>query len=505
MSVIQPGNTLTGKISAGRSLSVTVGSGGTAYVSRFRNGAMIDQTILTSGQSQTFGPYNLDVQNSVAAIGATVTVTEKEALQGLAPSLTGSFTFATLPAASSVPASTSAYTSDVGPVTSNGVIWKASGSGSAYLGQVATGSRLLQFTATANKQIMTRTPCWARDNISSVSVAFANWYSAASVAPSNGTEAVLGSGAITVTAAIEYPVGNYMRLPFSGTIQGTIPAGNTLFSDTTALPTPIPSGAQFWVRAWANNPDGTIVTPYGAGTQSNIGVTTADLTVTAGTITANDFAYTPLAIIGMTTKPSIALVGDSRVVGVGDIPSGFPYYRGYLERLLGPSFATLNLGCGGDRAMWANVNYAKRGALLQYCSHIVCNYGINDIGTALHTAAQVHTDLQTLFALSTFAGKPTWQTAIEPKSTSTDSFVTETNQTTATYNGVIITFNNTLRAGIAGIQGVIDPTQYEQSIATPGVWQAPNGIAQTSDGLHQNQVCSLRVQSLAPIAGLFTR
>ena len=214
----------------------------------------------------------------------------------------------------------------------------------------------------------------------------------------------------------------------------------------------------------------------------------------------------------------MALVGDSRLVGVGDTYNAATYLRGHVEKMLGggKQVGVLNIAAFADRVQWYLSSNTNRSALLQYCSHILCNYGTNDIQAGGQSAATTHTRLQTLFSATSanITGKPIYQTTLEPQSTSTDSFVTEANQTTVSSNAARVTFNVTLRGGIANVMGNIDwAILFEESSAKTGVWRAsdgdvliPSGQALVADGVHLNPYGTLRVQALGqPISQLFTR
>lgn len=370
----------------------------------------------------------------------------------------------------------------------------------AYTGLVATTGLVPDNRNVGAQQEMARTPHFARDNIASPQLVYPNYYVAAFTTPTNGTEAACGSNTATIAAAIEYPVGVYWPATFSGASTGTIPAGGTLVSD--AVPgVSIPNRAQFWVRTWLSNADCILYNSYpNFGNQLNFGATVANLTVTSGTIASQTAAgYGPVAIIGSTRKPTFGLAGDSRVVGLGDTPDG-NLVRGYLARAVCADFACVNIGTGTDRAMWAAANYTQRSKIVAYTSIDIVNYGINDINSAAQTAAQTHASLQTLYALPAFTGKQIWQTTLEPIGvTSTDAYVTETNQTVGATNGVRVTFNDTLKGGVAVVSGVIDTARTLESLTTSGKWQAPNGNAITSDGAHANIRGNIQAQSQALI------
>lgn len=76
------------KLRAGRSLTVTAGPTATAYVIRGTDPSRAETSVAAS-QSQTFGPFNLDVQYSISAISGGADYTEQEALVSLSSGPSG--------------------------------------------------------------------------------------------------------------------------------------------------------------------------------------------------------------------------------------------------------------------------------------------------------------------------------------------------------------------------------------------------------------------------------
>lgn len=403
------------------------------------------------------------------------------------------------------------YNPDTGQAWAQGasIILPVPASSGTYLGQIATGALVCYNFTTSSHQQMTRTGHYARDNITSLQVAFPNWYVAIAA---SGAETALGTATATIEAAIEYPIGVFNRVTFSnGQITGNIPALTTTLSDPISIT--IPSGALFFVRNFYTNTDGLVTCSSGMGSQSNEGNALSNLVVTAGAIANNNFCYPPCAIVAQTTKSSIGLVGDSRLVGSGETFNALFYYRGHVQRIIGPTHAYMCVASFSDQLQWAVASYTQRNLLLQYVSHIVCDYGYNDMQTGGQTPANTLSKLQTLYGFSNIVGKKIWQMTLEPGATSTDAFITEANQTPVTSNANRISFNASLRAGIASVQGIIDWTgPVEESFTTSGVWQAPTGTgtpvptsAITTDGVHLNTFGCLRVQSIGPQIPTFSR
>ena len=360
-----------------------------------------------------------------------------------------------------------------------------------YLGQVATSTVIPASSTTGNKQMMTRSPHWARDNIYSLQLVYANWYMTGSPVAET-----VGQGPIDIQAAIEYPEGTITRVKFSGENQGLIPVGENLITDE--LPVVIPYGAKFWVRTWYNCAAGLIYNNYAAGfNEAVFGVTTPNL-VMGGAVASSAQTYTPVAIIGMTSRPSVAIIGDSRVIGTGDTRDG-SLNRGPYARAIGPALPYINMGVSGARLVTiVDGDLGKRLDLMNYCSHIICALGYNDLATGGASAATVHTQLQTLYGMFP-AGKPVWQATIEPGMvTSTDSYVTAANQTiNSGANTRRNDFNLGLRSGIEGIQGVLEMCIPLEDQSNPGKWYVEGSSALTADGTHANRRGVLRQVALS--------
>jgi hypothetical protein len=349
-----------------------------------------------------------------------------------------------------------------------------------YTGAVATRGYVPDLTNGGSQQSMMRSIHVARDTITSLQVVYGNWY-----AIPGGAETGLASS-MSVTASIEYPVGTFTQVTFNNSATGSIASGATIVSDPVSVS--IPRGAQFFVRSWKNSASGIIYTNtpanVSAGEAFLFGATTPDLTM-GGTVTDGDGGSNmsgPLAIIGTTTRPSVFISGDSRAMGLKDTPDIPADDLGDIARSVGPSFSYINAGISGDTVNAASTNYTKRLALSQYCSHIVVNYGVNDL-FAGRTAAQVQSSLTTLYGL--FGGKPIIQATIEPETTSTDSWATTVNQTKVGWDSVRITVNNWIRSVPPLTIGYLEVADVYETARNSGLFKV-NGTANyfTSDGVH---------------------
>jgi lysophospholipase L1-like esterase len=377
----------------------------------------------------------------------------------------------------------------------------------AYTGFVATRGQVSNNIHPTNKQANVRTAHHARDNITSLQVmlgAFAV-LTTSSNAPNTGTGAETSvGGAITYECAIEYPAGTYTRVTFGGSTQGTCPAGSTLISDTVAVV--IPYGSQFWVRQFINSA-GTLhyyqtagLTNSGAamGEQVEFAVSGLSSKVLGGSIASATAAVIyPLAIIGNTTRPSVLGFGDSRIAGQGDTfdTSGL---IGHVMRAVGGRYGFAQSGIPSDRANWAVTNFTQRLKLVPYASHIVVQYGINDLNGGGRTDAQTLTDLQTIWSFIAAQKRSTckvYQCTLDPFTTSTDSWATLANQTVASFESFRVSLNTTFRTTAqANIDGFIEIADAVESGRNTGKWQvtgSANGF--TSDGVHGGALANLAV------------
>lgn len=346
------------------------------------------------------------------------------------------------------------------------------------LGQIATRCVIPGDFLASNKQLMSRTVHTLRDNAGVISLAFPNWHCKSGF----GEQAV--GGLMTLTVGIEYPLGSTpRRLTFGGSDSVIIADLTTAWSDAFALGGV--RGEQFAVKTYQTNTAGIIFsgTRNGVNEGYNAGTSgVADNTLTTVNPTGPGVAYTPAAIVGDTNLPAILIVGDSKALGVGEStnlqdPGGL---AGEIERSVGRDIAFINTACSSDKVNVAVAGYTRRAELAAYCTHVVSNYGINDLGAG-RSAAQVLNDIQ---SLSDIIGKPFWQATIAPFTTSTDGWTTTGGQTVwdATKSAQRIALNNSLRKVPRGLSGIFDIADVLESTRDSGLW-SPNI---TSDGLHEN-------------------
>lgn len=358
-----------------------------------------------------------------------------------------------------------------------------------YTGLVATRTSVNNSTVAAGPTwMMNRTRHVARQALAanSLQVVWQNYFVSAS-------NVETGFGSATFKASIEYPSGTIAgTCTFQGVTQPTVAALADAIADSCPHAA-IPNGAAFWVRMLYVNTTGVIFisAPFSSTLEgNNFGSGTPTDQVASGTVAAaSNLMFAPAAIIGTTVNPSVCLVGDSRVVGVNDLTTDNTLDVGELARWIGPNYAYANLGVFATNLNVALTNYTNRLRIVAYCSHAIDEYGINDIAGG-QSAATVATNRA---SMATLLGKPTFGTTLPTETTSTDTWLTTTNQTGTGNSSVVTTFNGLERAGIAGEINVFDVANIVDPYAL-GKWPvskipfATSGTANfaTSDGVHES-------------------
>ena len=368
------------------------------------------------------------------------------------------------------------------------------GSRPVYRGPVATRVLVPNTKHATNRQGMWRSLHYARDNISAVQLGYANWWYALQ------TENLPGTAA-TFAASIEYPLGSTpQQFLFAGAATGSAADGATILTDLLTLTAQIPAGSQFAVYTWADMQNGIIYNTTGAaitGDRGVFGVTTPNLTATGGAAigSASTGALSPLvAILGDTKRPTVALVGDSIQLGAVNlvttqvVGNGLGD-QGLTARSIGPQFGYLNLGSYGDRAQtYITAAGARRKALMAYCSHVVCNFGTNDVGNG-RTAVQALADIATIAGW--YPSKPFFQETIAPLTTSTDSWATTANQTVGANDAQRVLLNNAFRDAPMWLSGIFDTASVLETSWGSGVWKSPG---MTLDGIHLSVRAQMTIQ-----------
>lgn len=359
-----------------------------------------------------------------------------------------------------------------------------------YYGQVGTNCQLPGFGLPGTNQTMNRTRHKAMAAISSVRLVFPNFYLAVT------NLETLPASATTLTASIEYPAGTFTQAKFAGATSVTT-LNSLIFSDPIAVN--IPAGAFFFVRSFWTSAWGIVYASATTGAGGRLCDTANGEAMTyaasglsdqtlGGTVTntngVGDVTYRPTAIIGNTTLPSCFLMGDSRCAGSNDDFS-LSASTGQTAKAVGQNFPFINCSAASLKLTTWLPNNANQLALSQFCSHVICSYGINDIVVAGRSAAQLQADLQT--ASNLFGNKPFFACTLPPETTSSDAWATLGNQTLNGTNAARVTYNDALRAGKSYLSGVFDITSVAESSLDSGKWPV-TGAANyaTNDGVHES-------------------
>lgn len=320
--------------------------------------------------------------------------------------------------------------------------------------------------------------------------------------------------------SIEYPIGSTpQRFPFttfSGDQYNGIVGNNAqVFSLPITLNTTIPKGAKFYWHVQFECTGGIAcnqTTAYLADDMVELSTSPLPDRTAVGSSTPYGTPSTgqtlgPLAFLATTTSASIGGQGDSNMLGaIQLVTTTFPAsdafgYQGFVGRSIAPSLPFMNLGSYGDTVQaFIGAQGTKRRALLDYCSHIVTEMGINDLVINSRTAAQVYADLTTL--RQQFPTKKFYACTLAPNTTGAWTAPDGSDQVLGAAETQRAAFNALLIANAAGFDGVF---QTDISISQAGrtKWLAPG---YTNEGTHYTVQAQLAVRDGGAInPAVFTR
>lgn len=376
-----------------------------------------------------------------------------------------------------------------------------------YTGPVATAAGIPNtLSSTASSSAMTRKAHFSRDAITSLQLMYPNWYvDIASGSTKLGAEVGAGNS-ILVDAWIEYPTSTYTQVKFSGGNTATIASLSQTLSD--ALSIAIPDNTQFYTWTYVR-PTGGNNYPYN-GNSTTTGSplytsggeacnrATSSVPTTPGAITDNQSGkqgYWPAAILGTTTKHTYALMGDSICQGQLEVADA-SFDLGVLARSVGTSRGYINLGVGGDTMSSVITSSTNRTALMNYCSVVLDEHGINSILSQNATRGAGALAYNKRFA-TRWNGKRFRFSTLCPKSTSSNSFINAAGQTVlSAQNTARELINTDRRANTLGINYFETAYPVEDSPGN-GKWKSDGSTTflYTPDGTHPSQYGSLAIQS----------
>jgi hypothetical protein len=208
----------------------------------------------------------------------------------------------------------------------------------------------------------------------------------------------------------------------------------------------------------------------------------------------------PFSLMSLSTDPAILIVGDSIEVGIAEAFTNIASARGIYARALNNYFAYSKTCQGGDSALKYVASHTMRVAMKDIFTHVVCNYGVNDINNLAQTPAQVAANLTTIAGY--FSGKPFYVRTITAYSTSTDNFTKLDNQYQAATVASLNAFNGIVRAGISGVTAYFEVSDIASTGRDSNLWPC-DGVTprlSTQDGLHPTAVPSESVRTSGVIS-----
>lgn len=289
----------------------------------------------------------------------------------------------------------------------------------------------------------------------------------------SGTANNVGPNPVTYGAAIDHLVGGVafnsivpQQVTFGGQSTITVAPGGYAVSDP--IMGPFTKGELLLVRSWVSVatlgqkwPVGIILNYGYDGVLAGDQRAAQNFNTTFATTTTG---VTPVLILGPTAgRPTVTGCGDSIMDGSGD-SSAFPGAAGFLTRACDGVCGLHKLGAPGERVNGILVpqGYARRLVTASHGGNIVSNYGVNDLGNG-SSLAQLQSDITTFWRMFSPMRKRVFQTTITPRTNSTDSWATTTNQIVQTWEANRTGFNSWLRAGAP-----MNSSFVAVSIGTPG-------------------------------------
>jgi lysophospholipase L1-like esterase len=361
---------------------------------------------------------------------------------------------------------------------------------------------------------------------------YGGWYS------TGGNTDAAQPSTIPIRATIEL-AGTLIPVTFNGALNGTIEPGGRLVSDPFGFD--LTANSTMYVRTWTSSTNWYGNT-HSRATSGSGGFASGDLTpIGSGAVADSVHALlAPMAILARRAVqgPSVAVVGDSISVGVGDLTAsgGGGEYGAfgtggaiggglYSRALTAALIPMIGIGqSGATSSQFANSFFRKwRSSLMAGCTHALAGYGVNDVNNGI-AAATIKTNLVTGWLSLRNRGLPTWQSTVTPITTSTDAWATTGNQTIwdATKSAVRIEVNDWIRDGApllnnvpqaigsvtAGVvragafphplAGYSELADLAETARNSGIWRA----LYTSDGVHPNAVGAAALALGVPVTSL---
>lgn len=354
----------------------------------------------------------------------------------------------------------------------------------AYLTPIAFRETSININSNSTQNGTSRMRIFPQFTSQDIVLGYANYYNGSVGSPTNN------ANNISVKASIEIN-GNIVPVTFNGdgTRTVTITPGKIIYSD----PTPC-----------IINPTDTVYirTYFDAGTGGYIPINTrlcminsvkdgftagSDLT-DSGTVTDTTLtdSYTASIILGATKdkKNSYLILGDSIADGTGDEIQVANGGKGFIARALTSQGLPWNkISMGGETVDYALRNLYMRRPFFNDHNNVIVNYATNDLSTS-SVLSTVQANMIKMWTYLHNLGLIVYQTTISPKTTSTDNWLTLTNQSvlggTAETNRLAInawlrdtSANGAVAQSNGALYKVLDTAQAVEDSAT-GKWKIYN-------------------------------
>ena len=325
----------------------------------------------------------------------------------------------------------------------------------------------------------------ARASVSQLQIAYATWY---------GNQELGTGGVTTFGASIEYPIGS-PRIPIFWNGQSTVNVADKSLSPLSdVLPIMITKGTAFRIWTYYYNPSGIIY--YQGGYVNNGATNESSATILAnktlsGTVAGTTSVYLlePAIMVAPITLPSFLGVGDSHMTDNGtaaNTTNDLSNDQGIICRSLGPHIPYSTSALTGEFLYNFVANCSKRQLLAPYFTHLINEFGGNDIAT--QTFAQIMANLNLIPTL--FPTLKCFTATYTPHTTSTDSWATLANQTvsaTDLLNNIKILLNQNIRSKqLIGFSGVFDTSGFFMSTTDSGLWIPAYVFPGDGLGIHAN-------------------
>ncbi|WP_230203031.1 SGNH/GDSL hydrolase family protein [Parafrankia discariae] len=309
----------------------------------------------------------------------------------------------------------------------------------------------------------------------------------------------------------------------------TIAPGHVVVSEPIGISPSIPKGSAFYINNIVQPMSGSTMNqgsfPRGGHThkvaageyEAHVALGSAsvtDVTTTTPNTISGDGSpgYAPMAIVGQPSAATavVYLCGDSIMNGTGDDFVLGSELGGWGVRLLADDPATptkylyphLRSARGSSRGHYQyGPGWQRRLALAAGCTHVIDEWATNDIA-APRTFAQVQAAALDRWRAFARMGLIVYASTCVPRTTSTDSWATEANQTPAANFGsgsAWAQYNTWVRTVPSPLAGVIDAAAATVDTATGLVWR--NGF--TIDGIHPTAAAHIAIAQSVQAIQLF--